>query len=72
MDAEIVIAPSTYNHLEAEVRTITAIDTTIPNRPVLTLDRPLEYRHFAGTEQYGSEEVEMRSEVGLLTRSVTI
>jgi hypothetical protein len=37
----------------------------------LTLTTPLSFKHFAGVETYGtSDTIEMRAEVGLLTRNV--
>jgi len=68
---KIVIAPTGYNSREAEQRTIMAI-TAIDSNPVITLDTPLEFKHFAGREEYdnGADFIEMRAEVGLLTRNV--
>lgn len=45
---QIVIAPTGYFNFEAEERTIIAVDRTNPSKPVLTLDKPLEFQHFAG------------------------
>ena len=45
---QIVIAPTGYFNNEAEERTIIAVDRTNPSKPVLTLDKPLEFQHFAG------------------------
>jgi cell surface hyaluronidase len=65
---EIAIAPSDYNALEAEKRKITAI-----NAQVVTLDRPLEFDHWgASPESYGSKSLDMRSEVGNLTRNIVV
>jgi len=44
----IVIAPTGYFNFEAEERTIIAVDRTNPSKPVLTLDKPLEFQHFSG------------------------
>ena len=47
--------------------------TNLDTNPVITLDEPLEYKHFAGVETVGSgadDFIEMRAEVGLLTRNV--
>jgi len=53
------------------VRTIISIDNVSnPDQPVLTLDEPLEFLHFAGIDTYGDDFIEMRSEVGLLTRNI--
>jgi hypothetical protein len=69
----IVIAPSGYDNHEAEDRTIIKVDNRVSSMPVITLDSPLKYKHYADTEQYGTGEddfIEMRSEVGLLSRNV--
>jgi hypothetical protein len=44
----IVIAPSGYFNTEAEERRIVAIDRRNPKKPVITVDSPLENKHFAG------------------------
>mmetsp|Transcript_29266 Transcript_29266/g.28404 ORF Transcript_29266/g.28404 Transcript_29266/m.28404 type:complete len:235 (-) Transcript_29266:4317-5021(-) len=67
---EIVIAPTGYESFEAEVRTIIAIDRSNLDNPVLTLNDTLDYNHYAGVEPYGDDELEMRAEVGLLSRNV--
>ena len=46
------------------------IDNTNPNKPILTFDSPLEFQHFAKIEQYGSEFIDMRAEIGCLSRNV--
>jgi len=38
--------------------------------PVITLDRPLEYEHFAQDQTFGADTISMRAEVGLLSRNV--
>jgi len=67
---QIAIASTSYNGREGEQRTIKSIDKTNPNIPVITLDRPLDYKHFAKTEWYGGDYIDMRAEVGLLTRNI--
>ena len=67
---QIAIASTSYKGREGEQRTIKSIDNSNPNVPVVTLDSPLEYKHFAKTEWYGDEWIDMRAEVGLLTRNV--
>lgn len=39
---------------------------------IITLDRPLNHKHFASIEKFGEDEdfIDMRAEVGLLTRNV--
>jgi hypothetical protein len=44
----IVIAPTGYFNTEAEERVIVAIDNTNPNKPIITIDEPLQYKHYAG------------------------
>ena len=57
----------------SEQRTITAIGTynTVDDTRTITLDRALLYEHYAAVDTYGVDEtIEMRAEVGLLTRNV--
>jgi hypothetical protein len=52
---EISVASTSYNGREGERRYITDIDsTTNPDKPVLTLDRPLEFRHYAEDYEVGT------------------
>lgn len=67
---EIVIAPTGYDNTEAEVRKIVSVDNSSPTKPIITLDKALVFKHYAGVETYGSDSLEMRAEVGLLTRNV--
>ena len=46
---QIGIAPTSFEAREAEKRYITAIDNSNPSKPVLTLDEPLLFKHFAAT-----------------------
>jgi hypothetical protein len=39
---KIVLAPTGYFNFEAEERTIVSVDNTNKDKPVLTLDKPLE------------------------------
>jgi hypothetical protein len=68
----IVIASTSYEHQEAEERVIVAVDRTVPGKPVITLDAPLEFKHFSGIQRFSRPDdfIEMRAEVGLLTRNV--
>ena len=34
------------------------------------MDKPFKYKHYAATEAYGDETIDMRAEVGLLSRNV--
>jgi hypothetical protein len=45
---KIVIAPTGYDNYEAEEKTILSIDKSSPTKPVITLDSPLLYKHYAG------------------------
>ena len=67
---EISIASTSYQAREAEKRMIIKVDRTNPDKPVLTLDQPLVNRHYAATETYGDQDIEMRAEVGLLSRNI--
>lgn len=66
---DIVIASTDYIGAHAEVRTITGVSNR-DTYPVITFDQPLQWQHFAGIENFGSDHIEMRAEVGLLTRNV--
>ena len=37
---------------------------------MITFTQPLLYKHYAGVQTYGTDTIEMRAEVGLLTRNV--
>ena len=71
---DIVIAPTTYSGRDAEQRTIKTI-TNLDTNPVITFDGPLLTDHYAGVQTFGAgtaneDSIEMRAEVGLLTRNV--
>ena len=51
------------------MRTIASITNTDTN-PVITFDEPLIHKHYAGIQYFGDDFIEMRAEVGLLTRNV--
>ncbi len=65
----IVIAPTDFQPLEAEERTVKAISGT-----TITLDAPLEYRHWGKVQTLGAtgETMDERAEVALLSRNITI
>ena len=69
---EIVIASTSFDHNEAETRFITAVgfDSVDSTKPKLTLSSKLNYKHYAATETYGTDTIDIRAEVGLLTRNV--
>jgi hypothetical protein len=68
---DIVIASTDYDGTHSEVRTITSVDMRSSN-PIVSFEEPLKYTHFAGKESFGngSDFIEMRAEVGLLSRNV--
>ena len=66
---EIVIASSSYEHSEAERRTIASIDGT---KKEITLTQALTYKHFSADETFGAQTGALRTEVGLLTRNIKI
>jgi hypothetical protein len=49
---------------------IVSVDNTDPDHPIITLDSPLLYKHYAEIDTYGDQEIEIRAEVGLLTRNI--
>lgn len=71
----IVIASSSYDYSEEEVRTITNVNNT-GSQTVLTLDAALDHRHYGEIETYGNGtrtwDIDLRAEVALLNRSITI
>lgn len=80
---QIVIASSSYDYTEEEVRSIKRVQKGGTNT-VLTLNMPLEYRHFGERETYGAVSepsttaasqpytIDLRAEVALLSRNVKI
>jgi hypothetical protein len=73
----IVIASSDNEGRHAEKRTISAIDKSTPAAPVVTFVEPLLYKHFSAIGTYGTSAnnggdntIDMRTEVGLLTRNI--
>ncbi|MCS6848946.1 MAG: G8 domain-containing protein [Anaerolineae bacterium] len=63
----IVIAPSGFNALEAELVTITAVNG---NRVSFT--PALRHRHFGQTQTFEGRVLDSRAHVGLLTRDIVI
>jgi hypothetical protein len=73
--AEIVISATDYDPHEAEVRTISGVAPVLGrgSRTALNLSSPLFFRHFAGPSvQFGTRQLQIRAEVGLLTRNIVI
>lgn len=48
-----MIAPTGYYNYEAELRTITEVDNTDPDKPIIHFSEALLYKHYAGVETYG-------------------
>ncbi|MEM6783260.1 MAG: G8 domain-containing protein [Bacteroidota bacterium] len=63
----IVIAPSGYSAFEAETRTIERVDGR-----TVRLTEPLNYRHFGEIQTIEGRRIDMRAEVGLLSRNILI
>jgi hypothetical protein len=51
---EISVASTSYNGREGERRYILDIDESNPDKPILTLDKPLEFRHYAEDYEVGT------------------
>jgi hypothetical protein len=56
----------------AEVRIITALSFTGNGKSIIHFAEPLKHSHYSGLETYGARSIEMRSQVGLLTRNIVI
>ena len=71
----IVIASSSYDYNDEEVRTITSI-VNLGSTTELTLDSPLQHRHYGEIETYRNEtrtwDIDLRAEVILLNRNVVV
>lgn len=65
----IVIASSDFEGRNAEKRQITS-KTNNGASTVIEFADPLEHGHFGLIETYGGVEIDMRAEVGLLTRNL--
>ncbi|MEO1616234.1 MAG: Ig-like domain-containing protein, partial [Planctomycetota bacterium] len=83
---QIVIASSSYDYKEEDVRIITGVLDNGDGTTTLTLDSALTYRHYGATETYGQTEdaapgttpasqlytIDMRAEVALLSRNIKV
>lgn len=66
----IVITTTNFNRFESEKRTIADINI-VGGKAVIDLDDELRFRHYAAIDYYGdSDFIEIRAEVGLLSRNV--
>ena len=63
----IVIAPSTPDQATHDVATIASITGA-----TLTLTAPLKYPHFGAVQRAGDVDLDVRAEVGLLTKNILI
>lgn len=63
----IVVASTSFFHNESEKATIVAV-----NNRSITVDVPFANQHVSVVEQYGSDQLVMRAEVGLLSRNIKI
>ena len=73
---QIVIASSSQNYEDEEVRLITGINDPGIGVIELVLDSPLNNRHYGQIESYSNDhrtyEIDMRAEVAVLNRSIRI
>lgn len=73
---EIVIASSSEDYSEEEVRTITALTDLGSGFSQLALDSPLNHRHYGQKETYSNAsrtyELDLRAEVAVLNRTIKI
>lgn len=69
VNEKIMITSTNFDRNEAEERTITAV-TTNGGKTTLFLDAPLSFGHYAGVDTYGTDTIEIRAEVALMTRNV--
>ena len=60
-----MVASTSFEWTEAERRTITAISGS-----TITVDTPFQFQHIAVVETHGTDQLEMRAGVGLLTRNI--
>ena len=63
----IVIAPSGFDPLEAE-----EVEVVSKTGNVVTFDPPAEFLHYGRTQTYEGKTIDMRAEVGLLSRNIRI
>lgn len=66
----IAIATTSFDPRGSEKRTITSVDKTDVNSPIIKFAEPLINKHFAQIQTFGSDTIDTRAEVGLLTRNV--
>ena len=82
---QIVIASSSTDYTQEEVRTLTKVTNNGDGTSTLEFAEPLQHRHYGAIESYGGEntapgtrqtfrtrEIDMRAEVALLSRNIRI
>ncbi|MEM6785940.1 MAG: G8 domain-containing protein [Myxococcota bacterium] len=63
----IVVAPSDLDPHEAETFEVAAVEGR-----TLTLDTPVRFQHWGEKLVYGTREIDVRAEVGLLSRNIVV
>lgn len=64
---KIVVASTDFDYEQAETFEVVSVSGT-----KVSLDRPAEYLHWGESESYSGKTVDMRAEVGLLSRNIKI
>ncbi|XP_061164553.1 fibrocystin-L-like [Saccostrea echinata] len=67
----IVIATTGHRHTQQQTEQHTISSISADGR-TLTLTQPLEYEHVGVLARYGEQDIELRAEVGILTRNIVI
>mmetsp|Transcript_24301 Transcript_24301/g.21478 ORF Transcript_24301/g.21478 Transcript_24301/m.21478 type:complete len:395 (-) Transcript_24301:735-1919(-) len=68
-EEQIVVTSTAYGHSQTEVFTILAVDA---NQKDITVASNAAYDHFSGAHTDGAINIDLRAEVGLLSRNVKI
>lgn len=66
------VASTSFSPREAEERVISSIDRSTADKPIISFETPLYFKHFAQIQTFGADTIDMRAEVGLLSRNVVI
>ncbi|MEM8557046.1 MAG: G8 domain-containing protein [Bacteroidota bacterium] len=64
---KIVLAPSGYSPFEAEYLTVESVSGR-----TVRIQEALQYRHFGAIQTIEGRQIDMRAEVGLLTRNIVV
>jgi len=71
--SQIIIASTDHDHYLSEEMTIGSVSVSGGKTTITFADgQTLKYKHYAGVQSFGGDTIEMRAEVGLLTRNVVI